>query len=539
MWSPDGNYIAYLSGDKLAVMTVDEGNVQALPLSVVSGGFGPVWSPDGSRLAYLVWDEEIAHGVPYVMRLDGSDIVKLGDAVVVGEPAWSPDSSRIAYLGFEESEDDKVLYVARPDGSEVLDLGKAASPPAWSPDGNRIAFFQQEKGFRLYTTNPDGTGRRLVLTLGRIGEWRPGALSWSPDGSTLLFASYYLSIYERYEQGPWHLVNIEDEKIVADFEGEIAEWSPDGSRIAVLANMCKRFGDGGFMEDCDPNDQDVLYTLARDGTDRQVLVRATNDRQSTKYERLNADFIRRDVPRRQAVCAVRYADNAGLSQDCETLLALRDKLGGDAFLNWHNSIPMARWQGVTIEGNPPRVHGLHIPIASGASPVLKGVLPSELGNLSELRWIDFSGNALTGELPAELGNLIKLERLVLYENNLTGSIPVTLGDLGALEGLYLGGNDLSGSIPAELGNLGKLEELDLKDNSLTGSIPAALDNLNEVKVLLLQDNGLTGSLPPELGNLENLKTLDVSGNDLTGCVPKVLSERTPNVFTDGLESCAE
>ena len=108
---------------------------------------------------------------------------------------------------------------------------------------------------------------------------------------------------------------------------------------------------------------------------------------------------------------------------------------------------------------------------------MTGEIPTELGSLANLLFLDLGGNQLTGEIPKELGNLANLERLYLPENQLTGEIPTELGSLANLERLVLFNNQLTGEIPTELGNLANLSELYLADNLLTGCIPVDLQSV--------------------------------------------------------------
>ena len=54
-----------------------------------------------------------------------------------------------------------------------------------------------------------------------------------------------------------------------------------------------------------------------------------------------------------------------------------------------------------------------------------GSLPSELGNLTRLRYLYVDRNHLSGEITSSLGNMTDLKRLYLYNNEFTGPIPST------------------------------------------------------------------------------------------------------------------
>ncbi|KAH9534576.1 hypothetical protein CY35_17G012400 [Sphagnum magellanicum] len=150
---------------------------------------------------------------------------------------------------------------------------------------------------------------------------------------------------------------------------------------------------------------------------------------------------------------------------------------------------------------------------------LEGVLPPDIGNLSQLEALILVGNPnLGGPIPQELGNT-KLSYLDLHDNAFNGSIPITLGLLQDLTQLDLSGNDLSGPIPPQLGNASQLEILLLNSNNLTGTIPVSstnsynlgIDNLTRLMTLNLQENLLSGGLP-NLQRAYRLFILDLSNN---------------------------
>jgi len=222
------------------------------------------------------------------------------------------------------------------------------------------------------------------------------------------------------------------------------------------------------------------------------------------------------------VCALAgngYAQVA--EQDSLALVALYNSTDGPNWTNntnWLTEAPVSEWYGVTASGG--RVTELDLPENN-----LSGMIPSELGNLTNLTWLYLNDNQLTGSIPYEIGNLTNLRYLSLRNNQLTGSVPPEIGNLTNLVSLYLYDNQLTGSIPPEIGNLTNLLFLGLANNQLTGSIPPEIGNLTNLKTMILQYNQLTGSIPPELGNL-NLTHLFLYKNQLTGSIPPEIGNLT-------------
>ena len=219
------------------------------------------------------------------------------------------------------------------------------------------------------------------------------------------------------------------------------------------------------------------------------------------------------------------AEVAGLNQeiqsDSEALLAARDKLAGDAALNWSADIPIPSWDGVTVGGNPRRVIRLIL-----SERQLSGTVPPELGALSRLTNLDLHGNLLSGTIPPELGRLSHLKNLNIHTNRLSGAIPPELGQLADIEVLHLHNNDLSGAIPTGLGRLSHLKHLNLHANRLNGTIPPELGQLSNLEALYLHDNELSGAVPGELGRPDSLSSLWLSNNRLGGELPPGLGQLT-------------
>ncbi len=188
--------------------------------------------------------------------------------------------------------------------------------------------------------------------------------------------------------------------------------------------------------------------------------------------------------------------------------------------NWDlNASPATKelntWHGVTV-------HMGKITELQLDGNTLQGVLPPEIGDLTDLQVLWVNGNTLDGAIPKKLGQLAQLRTLLLSHNAIAGSIPAELGHLEELETLWLHDNGLFGDIPAELGSLTKLQSLVLNRNMLSGTIPDALGNLGQLETLWLNDNALTGEVPETLGDLEQLQQLVLDHNRLSGQSPRSL-----------------
>ena len=91
--------------------------------------------------------------------------------------------------------------------------------------------------------------------------------------------------------------------------------------------------------------------------------------------------------------------------------------------------------------------------------------------LSLMTGIDMSSNQLSGSIPSEIGELSQLRSLNLSNNFLTGSIPISFQNLKSVESLDLSHNKLSGKIPFELVQLTSLSAFSVAYNNLSGRIP--------------------------------------------------------------------
>ncbi|TYJ39209.1 hypothetical protein E1A91_A04G050800v1 [Gossypium mustelinum] len=201
-------------------------------------------------------------------------------------------------------------------------------------------------------------------------------------------------------------------------------------------------------------------------------------------------------------------------------------------------------------------------------------IPSDIGKLRSLTYLNLSDTRLTGLVPPEtsllselvsldLGlnyyflfrnhdfnmlvhNLTKLENMVLdYMNfslvvpysflNLTislkhlslsncglqGNFPTQLFHLPYLQNIILSSNpDLIGYLP-ETNWSSPLSLLDVSGTRFSKGLPGSIDNLKHLKKLNLDSCVFTRSIPSSLGNLTKITFLDISGNMFQGQIPDV------------------
>jgi len=157
-------------------------------------------------------------------------------------------------------------------------------------------------------------------------------------------------------------------------------------------------------------------------------------------------------------------------------------------------------------------------------------ITSQIQNLRNLETLELGG--LSSNIPAEIGKLAKLTRLVIQGINYVGhdidAIPTELGNLINLEYLELSYSNISGTIPSSFVNLVNLKTLRLDGNALAGNIPAFLGNLTNIQTLSLGQNQFSGFVPVELTNITGMTYLSLFSNQLSGPLPDF--SRLPSNF---------
>lgn len=134
-----------------------------------------------------------------------------------------------------------------------------------------------------------------------------------------------------------------------------------------------------------------------------------------------------------------------------------------------------------------------------------------MGLLSELAVWGMEHGGLIGTIPSEIGNLTNLIFLDLDYNFLTGSLPTELYTLTSLTQLDLNDNRLSGNITG-VDSFPEMEFLQLHSNSFTGTVPFGVGEYTEMDTFTLHNNSITGVMPFPVCGLLSTITINGGGN---------------------------
>ncbi|GMP24201.1 hypothetical protein CsSME_00001548 [Camellia sinensis var. sinensis] len=134
-------------------------------------------------------------------------------------------------------------------------------------------------------------------------------------------------------------------------------------------------------------------------------------------------------------------------------------------------------------------------------------IPSFIGSIGSLRYLNLSNAGFSGAIPHQLGNLTKLRYLDLRR--------IRIHSIGNLRYFDHSNAGFSGAIPHQLGNLTMMRYLDFSENHFGGiRIPSFIGSIGSLRYLDLSYAEFSGAIPHQLGNLTMIRYLDLSFNYL-------------------------
>ncbi|GAB2240859.1 hypothetical protein Droror1_Dr00021377 [Drosera rotundifolia] len=194
-------------------------------------------------------------------------------------------------------------------------------------------------------------------------------------------------------------------------------------------------------------------------------------------------------------------------------------------------------------------------------------IPSKLGHLVNLRYLNLSQSRLYGQVPIEVStlsnlisldlslnleppsgfqlltlqhpnlatlvkNLTALEVLRLSEVNISSPFPEIIANLTSLRCLRLVNCGLHGLFPEDVFLLPGLQVLSLDENTyLSGYFPE-FQSTSKLSLLSVENTGFYGRLPTSIGNLQSLEILDLSTCNFEGLIPASLGQLSQLIYLD-------
>ena len=204
VWAPDGRWVAFAGTGEVWLVDTQTSEIRHLPDLRPSD---LEWRPGTDQLA-IAGDMGTDRGDPTLSSPVSIYSVSTGQLHQLGSiegalVTWSPDGSMLAYQTGEEGT--AQLRLVDADGSNerllVADVTQQLHGvgPVWSPAGDRIAYQRHfglggERHDVVLVNVADGTQTIIAppqtqTPTGPV-SWFPYSVTWSPDGTTLLYIAF-------------------------------------------------------------------------------------------------------------------------------------------------------------------------------------------------------------------------------------------------------------------------------------------------------------------------------------------------------------
>ena len=211
---------------------------EILPLVSMPGQQdSPAISPDGSQIAFTYSGGP--HPGIYIALIGGEKPLQLTQSDADDYPTWSPDGRQIAFARFNNSNYEKKLYVIPALGGSERHVYTTwfaqwaeCSAMSWSPDGKSLIFSEalddkNGKARLSLLSLSDLTARPLTSPNNQQFDCDP---VFSPDGTTVAFArgpmgAFLSDVYVQKVDGGQPF------RLTTGNSGGVAAWTQDGKEI--------------------------------------------------------------------------------------------------------------------------------------------------------------------------------------------------------------------------------------------------------------------------------------------------------------------
>jgi TolB protein len=225
-WSPGGEELAFHATkegkSQIFAISADGNNLRQLTFGE-EGSFSPSWSPDGEYIIFLSFQKDTLdyRGLPtdqgYIMKSDGTELRQLQDNHDLAVKALSYRRDNFISISVPATIATTRTYIISSDGMIQRQFPEFTIDgiPIWSPNGESIVFSTIRSDCSgIVIMQMNDTNEQCLM----IDEMVPplvyvSGASWSPDGKYIMFSSNL--------GGDWNIYVVR----------------PDGSELTQITNL--------------------------------------------------------------------------------------------------------------------------------------------------------------------------------------------------------------------------------------------------------------------------------------------------------------
>ncbi|MCK4645370.1 MAG: PD40 domain-containing protein [Candidatus Aminicenantes bacterium] len=261
-WSPDGNYLAYVSYRSvggvdsclLCLQSVKTGEINTVPTPQLDYFKYISWAPDGRSIIVVGVDKENVQGVYKidVQTGDVTSIVRFERGSIIKQPAWSLDGKSIFYPYWQFTENLACILVRDLETGQEEELYRQTAPPdigrvTLSPDGQKLAFLtatgdtvKKILQHHVLRVIPAAGGKPYDLIKVPVSEGMIASYAWTPTGREILLSKRVSSGMQEQKCDELWMIPTEggEPRKLGLAMDKILNLSihPDGQRIAFISH---------------------------------------------------------------------------------------------------------------------------------------------------------------------------------------------------------------------------------------------------------------------------------------------------------------
>ena len=242
--SYDGQEIVFERNFRIWKMKADGGKSAELPIALRGAASGPLnervslstqigemaLSPDGKKVAVIARGEVFAASAK-----DGGEAVRITNTPAAESyVSWSPDSKKLVYVSERDGTMAIFQYdVAAETETQITKGSNMDASPIFSPDGKSIAFIRNARSMFVYDVEAKRERELCKIFTDTAPLLSGESFKWSPDNKWIAFLTYSPEnrSYVNVSVVPASGGAARPISFLANSNSGTVSWSPDGSFI--------------------------------------------------------------------------------------------------------------------------------------------------------------------------------------------------------------------------------------------------------------------------------------------------------------------